>query len=37
MPTEVCHQALPDELARREALKAKLDEVCAWREAEARK
>jgi Transposase DDE domain len=35
--TEVDHQALPNELARREALKAKLDEACARLEAEARK
>ncbi|MFT9455209.1 transposase, partial [Komagataeibacter saccharivorans] len=34
--TDTYHQALPDELARREALKAKLDEACARLEAEAR-
>ncbi|ACI49970.1 transposase IS1182 family protein [Gluconacetobacter diazotrophicus PA1 5] len=34
--TDVDHQALPEELARREALKAKLDEACARLEAEAR-
>ena len=34
--TDTDHQALPEELARREALKAKLDEACARLEAEAR-
>ncbi|GBQ66584.1 transposase [Komagataeibacter swingsii] len=34
--TDTDHQALPEELARREALKAKLDEACAQLEAEAR-
>ncbi|MFW7266891.1 IS1182 family transposase [Gluconacetobacter sp. Hr-1-5] len=32
--TDTDHQALPEELARREALKAKLDEACARLEAE---
>lgn len=31
--TETDHQARPEELARREALKAKLDEACARLEA----
>ncbi|WP_342627943.1 IS1182 family transposase [Nguyenibacter vanlangensis] len=34
--TDTDNQALPDELARRETLKAKLDEACARLEAEAR-
>ncbi|MFT8720713.1 IS1182 family transposase [Acetobacter sp.] len=34
--TDTDHQVLPEELARREALKAKLDEACARLEAEAR-
>lgn len=34
--TDMNHQTLPDELARRGTLKAKLDEACARLEAEAR-